>query len=141
MYHKVIIVGNLGADPEMRYTPTGTPVTHFRMAASRVFVDAEGNRKKVTTWFRVTAWGKLAEQCNEYLQKGRLVLVEGVLVPDESGNPRVWVGSDGTVRASYEVRAERVKFLGPRPAAPEEAIAEEGYEALPELGEEEEIPF
>ena len=147
MYHKIIIVGYLGTDPEMRYTPTGVPVTHFRVATNRRFTDAEGNQREVTTWFRVTAWRKLAEQCNEYLSKGRLVLIEGELNPDESGNPRVWVASDGTVRASYEVTALRVRFLGRAPEAPAEtapaieepATEEPSYEELPE--EEEEMPF
>ena len=140
MYHKIIIVGYLGTDPEMRYTPTGVPVTSFRVAANRRFTDAEGNLREVTTWFRVTAWRKLAEQCNEYLSKGRLVLVEGVLNPDESGNPRVWVGNDGTVRASYEVTAQRVRFLGKRP---EEAEEEPALEEIPEpeVEGEDEIPF
>ena len=142
MYHKIIIVGYLGTDPEMRYTPTGVPVTNFRVAANRRFTDSEGNQREITTWFRVTAWRKLAEQCNEYLSKGRLVLVEGVLNPDESGNPRVWVGNDGTVRASYEVTAQRVRFLGKAPVAPEEIVSEEPtYEDVPEPEEEEEIPF
>jgi len=135
MYQSVVIVGYLGTDPEMRYTPTGVPVTSFRVAVNRRWTTPEGEQKEKTTWFRVTAWRRLAETCNEFLRKGRLVLVEGELEPDESGNPRIWVGNDGVVRASYEITARRVKFLGPAPSA-EEAT----FEELPEVSEEE-IPF
>jgi single-strand DNA-binding protein len=118
MFHRVTIVGNLGVDPEVRYLPDGTPVANFRVAANTIYTDpTTKERKEVTIWFRVSAWGKLAEQCKEHLTKGRLVLVEGRLIPDESGNPRTWVGNDGTVRASYEVKAQTVRFLGPRPEA------------------------
>jgi len=70
MYHKIIIVGNLGRDPEMRYTPDGTPVTHFSVATNRRWTDQEGQQHDETTWWRVTAWGRQAEVCNQYLQKG-----------------------------------------------------------------------
>ena len=126
----------------MRYTPTGVPVTHFRVATNRRFTDAEGNQREITTWFRVTAWRKLAEQCNEYLRKGRLVLIEGELNPGEGGHPRTWVGSDGTVRASYEVTALRVRFLGPRPEEAGEEAPDLTEMPEPEAGvEDEEIPF
>ena len=115
MYHKVIIVGNLGRDPEMRYTPKGTPVTTFSVAANRNWTNADGTQGKETTWFRVSAWGRMAEVCNEYLAKGRQVLIEGELKPDpESGGPRVWTGNDGIARASFEVNARTVKFIGGR---------------------------
>jgi len=133
MYQKLIIVGRLGGDPEMRYTPEGVPVTHFSVATDRVWTDQNGEQQRETTWFRVTAWRKLAETCNQYLVKGQQVLVEGRLRPDpETGGPRVWVGNDGVARASYEVTALTVRFLAkPRGAPPEEA----------EVIEEEEIPF
>jgi len=139
MYQKVVIVGYLGTDPEMRYTPEGVPVTSFRVAVNRRWTTPEGEPRERTTWFRVTAWRRLAETCNEFLRKGRLVLVEGELEPDESGNPRTWVGNDGKVRASYEVTARRVLFLGPR----QEEAVEPGFEELPEpeVEAEEEIPF
>jgi len=134
MYQHIVIVGRLGADPEMRYTPSGAPVTTFRVATNRRYTDSEGNSHDETTWFRVTAWRRLAETCNQYLAKGRLVLVDGRLNPDESGNPRIWTGKDGVTRASYELTATAVKFLSPRG----EPVAEVGLgEELPE----EEIPF
>lgn len=115
MYQKVIIVGNLGRDPEMRYTPQGTPVTTFSVAANRKWTNADGTPGEETTWFRVTTWRRMAETCNQYLSKGRQVLIEGQLKPDpETGGPRVWTGNDGIARASFEVTARTVKFLGGR---------------------------
>ena len=132
MYQKIIIAGNLGRDPEMRYTPQGTPVTNFSVATNRKWTSADGTPGEETIWFRVTAWGKLGETCNQYLSKGRQVLVEGRLRPDpETGGPRVWTRQDGTAGASFEVTALNVRFLGRRDegaaAGPEEeAIEEEG---------------
>jgi len=113
VYQKLIIVGNLGRDPEMRYTPDGTPVTNFSMAVNRKWTNTDGSQGEETTWFRVTAWRRLAEVCNEYLQKGSQVFVEGRLTPDrETGGPRVYQRNDGSSGASYEVTAQAVKFLG-----------------------------
>ena len=139
MYHRITIVGYLGRDPEMRYTQDGTPVTNFSVATSRKWNRPDGSQGEETVWFRVSAWRRLAETCNEYLQKGRLVLVEGRLQPDDRGNPRTFTRNDGTPGASFEVTAQTVKFLGGRgevppaeaPGAPEEPPAETG----------EEIPF
>jgi single-strand DNA-binding protein len=140
MYQKLIIVGNLGRDPEMRYTPDGTPVTTFSVAANRRWTNADGSPGEETVWFRVTAWRRLAETCNQYLQKGRQVMIEGRLRPDPAtGGPRVWTGNDGVARASFEVTADTVKFLGGRGEAPP---PEEGGEPEEPLFEEEgEIPF
>lgn len=135
MYQKVIIVGNLGGDPEMRYTPSGTPVTNFSVATNRRWTDQQGELRDETTWFRVACWGKLAETTNQYLSKGRQVLIEGRMQPDQAtGGPRVWTGNDGVARASYEVFAENVRFLGGRPereAAPFEAPADLDEENVP----------
>ncbi len=128
MYHKLVLVGNLGRDPEMRYTPQGTPVTTFPVASSRKYNTADGTQKEETLWFRVTVWGKQAETVNQYLQKGRQVLVEGALVGDEKGGPRIWTANDGTARASFEVRAQTVRFLGKR-----EAVAAPGATPSPEV--------
>jgi single-strand DNA-binding protein len=139
MYQKVTIVGNLGNDPEMRYTASGVPVTRFSVATNRRWTGADGNQAEETVWFRVSAWRQLAETCNQYLSKGRQVLVEGRLVPDrESGGPRVWTGNDGVARSSYELSAITVQFLGGRgereEVSPPEAPEEPG-------GADEEIPF
>lgn len=115
MYHKITIVGNLGRDPEMRYTPSGQAVTNFNVATSRKWTNNEGQIQEETVWFRVSTWGKLAETCNQYLSKGRQVFVEGRMTVDkETGGPRVWTDQNGTPRASYEVTALDVKFLGTR---------------------------
>lgn len=113
MFHKLILVGNLGRDPEMRYTPSGQAVTTLNIATNRTWTQ-DGEQRKETVWFRVTVWGRQAETVNEYLRKGRQVLVEGRLNPDDNGNPRVWTGNDGQARASFEVTAQTVRFLGGR---------------------------
>jgi single-strand DNA-binding protein len=111
MYHTIIVVGNLGRDPEMRYTPSGQAVTNFSVATSRKYTDSNGKSVDETTWFRISAWGKQAEACNEYLRKGSKVLVEGRLNPDPAtGGPRIWQGANGA-GSSYEITASTVRFL------------------------------
>lgn len=138
MFHTIIIAGHLGRDPEMRYLPNGTPVTNFSVASNRRWTGQDGQTQEETIWFRVSAFGRLAETCNQYLSKGRPVLIEGRMRPDDSGNPRTWTGQDGAVRASFEVTAQTIRFLGRR----DEAVEPVGE--VPEFGEppeEEEIPF
>lgn len=106
-YQQIVIVGYLGKDPEMRYTPTGVPVTSFSMAVSRNWTDQSGQRQEKTIWFRVSAWRKLAETVSQYATKGRLVLVTG-----ELEEPRIYTDRDGTARTSLEVTAQNVRFLG-----------------------------
>ena len=105
MYQKLIIIGNLGSNPEMRFTPNGDPVTSFSVATSRKI-----KGESETTWFRVSVWGKQAESCNKYLTKGSKVLVEGRL----KAEPNVYQRKDGTWASSYEVTAETVRFLTPK---------------------------
>jgi single-strand DNA-binding protein len=106
MYHTIIIAGNLGKDPEMRYTPNGKAVTSFSVAVS----DGWGDNKR-TIWFRVSAWEQTAMTCNQYLKKGSKVLVEGRLQADENGGPRIWNKTDGSAAASFELSASSVRFL------------------------------
>jgi len=113
MFQKVILVGNLGRDPEMRYTPGGQAVCNLSVATNRTW-SRDGEQQKETAWFRVTVWGRQAETVNQYLKKGRSVLVEGRLNPDENGNPRIWTSNDGQPRASFEVTAQTIRFLGGR---------------------------
>jgi single-strand DNA-binding protein len=111
MYQKIIIVGHLGKKPEMRYTPSGQAVTSFSVASSRKYTSNE-QQVTETIWVRVSVWGKAAEACNTYLDKGALVLVEGRLTPDKaSGGPKIFQKQDGTSSASYEMTALEVKFL------------------------------
>ncbi len=143
MFHRVIIVGNLGRDPEMRYTPSGTPVTNFSVATNRTYTNSQGQQVKETIWFRVSAWGKQAEITSQYLRKGSRVLVEGRLVPDpNTGGPRLWTRQDGTVAASYEVHALTIRFLSSREET--EALAQGMGDSAPvdDLpAAEDEIPF
>ena len=109
MYQTIIIGGNVGRDPEMRYTPGRQAVTSFSVATNRQYTNNNGETVKETIWFRVSAWGKQAETCNQYLKKGSKVLVEGRLTADPAtGGPRVWTGQDGSTRASFEVSAGTV---------------------------------
>jgi single-strand DNA-binding protein len=115
MYHTIIIVGNLGKDPEMRYTPSGQAVTSFSVATSRKYTSSNGEQVNETIWFRVSAWGKTAETCNQYLKKGSKVLVEGRLTPDKNtGGPRIYQRQDGSSGASFEITAGTVRFLSSR---------------------------
>jgi single-strand DNA-binding protein len=113
MFQEITIIGNLGQDPELRYTPQGDPVTSFSLATNRKWTNASGQPGEETTWFRVSVWGKQAEACNQYLAKGRQVFVKGRLTPDKgTGGPRLWTDQHGQARASFEIRAMTVQFLG-----------------------------
>lgn len=157
MYQKVVLIGNLGSDPEMRYTPSGTAVTNFRIATSTAVSKERspecpagwkesynGRNWELTTWWRVTAWRQLAETCNQFLHKGSQVYVEGEIGGEATNgtqNPRVWTGNDGTPRASYEVTARMVKFVGARGERAEGGGYEEPEEPPPGFVEENDIPF
>ncbi len=134
MFQQTIIVGNLGRDPEMRYTPDGTPVTSFSVAVSRRWTTQDGQQQEKTTWFRVTAWRKLAETCNQFLTKGRQVLVIGDV------DCSAWSDkTSGEARATLELTARDVRFLGARgQAGPEEGGI--GGGGMAPRGEED-IPF
>ena len=140
MYHTIIIVGNLGRDPEMRYTPSGQAVTNLSVATSRQYTGSDGQQVKETIWFRVSVWGKQAETVNQYLKKGRSVLVEGRLVPDPAtGGPKIWQGQSGP-GAAYEVSATTVRFLGGR-GDDEGSSPSSGYSNAPMPAGDEDIPF
>ena len=161
MYHKVTILGNLGGDPEMRYTPGGTAVTNFNVATTTKVSKTRngeavscpngwkesynGKNWELTTWWRVTTWRQLAETCNQFLKKGSQVYVEGEVggtATDGSQNPTVWTGQDGTARARYEITARLLKFVGSRGGRTEGGASyEEPEEPPPGFVEESEIPF
>ena len=147
MYQQITLIGNLGQDPEMRYTPSGVAVTHFSVATSRSWTGQDGQRQEKTVWFRISAWRRLAETCNQYLTKGQRVLVVG-----EVEEPSTWTDREGNTRASLEVRARNVQFLSTR--AESEALAAgmgqsdgqgapmgDGPAADAGLSAEEDIPF
>jgi len=147
MYHKIIIVGYLGQDPEMRYTSSGQPVTNLSVATSRRWTGSDGQQHDETIWWRVAVWGRQAETCNEYLTKGRPVLVEGRMggdrLPQADGSeqivPHTWMGQDGQPRAQFEITARTVRFLGRGGEAPAARIP--GGLEEPPAEEEDEIPF
>lgn len=140
MYQKIIIAGNLGSDPEMRYMSDGTAVTNFSVATNRRWTNrGTGDQQEETTWFRVSVWRRQAEVANEYLSKGSQVLVEGRLRPDpQSGGPRIWTAQDGSARASFEITAETVRFIGSRDGG---GFSAEDSTGSPPVEEEDEIPF
>lgn len=115
MFQKIILVGNLGRDPQMNYTQSGTPVTNFSMATNEKWTSQDGQPMEKVTWWKVSVWGRSAEACNQYLVKGRQVLVEGRVNPDpETGGPRVYQRQDGSWGAQFEITALKVQFLGGR---------------------------
>ncbi len=141
-YHTIVIAGNLGRDPEMRYTPSGQAVTNFSIAVNESFTNNNGEKVKRTIWFRITAWGKQAEICNQYLKKGRMVLVEGRVTADpNTGGPRVWSGQDGQPRAQFEISAQTVRFLSSRGEDGGGAPMQGGGFEIAEMPPEDDIPF
>lgn len=140
MFHTLLIVGNLGRDPEMRYTPSGQAVTTFNVATNRKYTGSDGQMVKETTWFRVTVWGKQAETVSQYLKKGSSVLVEGRLTPDAAtGGPKIWTRQDGTAGSSFEVTAQTVRFLSGR--GDMEGGTPGGFEPGQAVQEGDDIPF
>jgi single-strand DNA-binding protein len=125
--NKVMIIGNLGRDPEMRYTPSGRPVTTFSVATSRTWNTAEGEKRVETEWFNVVAWSSLAEICKQHLSKGQQVYIEGRL------QTRHWDDTDGNKHASVEIVASEMIMLGER--------RESEGSTTDETIEEDEFPF
>jgi single-strand DNA-binding protein len=125
--NKLMIIGHLGRDPEMRYTPSGRPVTTFSVATSRSWHSADGERHEETEWFNVVAWGSLAEICNQHLHKGQQVYVEGRL------QTRRWEDSDGNKHYTIELVAKEMIMLGDKREAyiAEEQVGEDEGEELP----------
>ena len=123
----MIVIGNVGTDPEMRYTPNGNPVTSFRIATNRRWSSADGEQHEETEWFRVNAWNKLAENCNQYVTKGMKVYVEGRL----KSSP--WISNEGEPRAGNEITAFEVKFL--------DRASESGETDRPVAGDVEDLPW
>ena len=126
--NKVMIIGNLGRDPEMRYTPSGRPVTTFSVATSRAWNTSEGEKHVETEWFNVVAWSNLAEICKQYLTKGQQVYIEGRL------QTRHWDDQEGNKHTSVEIVANEMIILGERREASETGSDSESVE-------EEEFPF
>ena len=105
MFNKMTLIGNVGSDPEMRYTPNGNPVTSFSVATNRRYTTSEGEQREETEWFRVSAWNRLSETCNQYVVKGMRVYVEG------SFSSREWTDQEGQTRTSLEINCNEIRFL------------------------------
>ncbi|MFB0527656.1 MAG: single-stranded DNA-binding protein [bacterium] len=144
--NKVILIGRLGSDPELRYTPNGDAVANFRIATNRVWKDREGNQQERTEWHRIVAWRKLAERCGEYLRKGSHVYIEGRL------ETRSWEDKNGNRRYVTEIITNRMQMLDAKgevkaaeqTAAPEEVLGEKEFpqgEEIRESESEDDIPF
>jgi len=129
--NKVMIIGHLGRDPEMRYTPSGRPVTTFSVATSRSWKSSEGERRTETEWFNIVAWGSLAEICNQYLKKGQQVYIQGRL------QTRRWEDDDGNKRSTTEVVAREMIMLGDRRDRKEDEQEVDDREE----GDEDDFPF
>src|SRR5215831_4152997 len=137
-FNKITILGNLGRDPELRYTPQGTAVCDFSMATTEKRRDSSGEQQDLTTWFRVTFWGKQAEIASQYLAKGRQVYVEGRL------SQREWTDRDGNKRTSLEVNGTDLHFVGSRgddqQRSSEPPSRSSSASAAPTPADDEEIP-
>lgn len=131
--NKVMLIGRLGQDPELKYTPSGTAVVNFSLATSESWNDKSGEKQDRTEWHRVVVWGKLAELCNQYLAKGRQAFVEGSL------QTRSWEGKDGNKRYTTEINAKSVNFLGgnaPKKSVKESTPSPESAKAKPSSNSE-----
>jgi single-strand DNA-binding protein len=129
MFQKLVVVGNLGQDPDMRYMPDGRAVTNFSVATNRKWTNSDGSKGEETTWFRIAVWGNQAEACNQYLSKGRRVLVVGRLASDpQTGGPQLFERRDGSMGAAYNVTAQSVQFLSSNGTggSPEPETADDG---------------
>ena len=133
--NKVMIIGHLGREPEMRYTPSGRPVTTFTVATSRSWISADGERHTETEWFNIVAWGNLAEICKQYLTKGQQVYIEGRL------QTRRWEDKDGNKHNTTEIVAAEMMMLGERRDANHPPTDEISEEDIPGQTNEDNFPF
>jgi single-strand DNA-binding protein len=134
--NKVILIGRLGADPEIRYTPSGAEVANFRIATSEMWTNKNGEKEERTEWHRIVAWRGLAKICGEYLSKGRLVYIEGKI------RTRAWEDKDGNKRTTTEIEATEMKMLGGGGEAEKRTKEPDAaYAPPPPAKEEEDIPF
>jgi len=135
--NKVILIGNLGRDPEVRYTPSGTAVANFSVATTENWTNREGEKQSRTEWHRVVAWGRLGETCGEYLSKGSQVYIEGSIQTNE------WEDKEGSKRQTTEIRAWRMQMLGSRGSAnvPPEADLGGNAELAAKEPSDDDIPF
>jgi len=133
--NKVILIGNLGRDPELRYTQQGTAVANFSIATTENWTSREGKREERTEWHRIVAWGKTAELCSQYLSKGRTVYIEGRI------QTREWENKEGQKQRTTEIVAQTVQFLGARGGEGGGRSAGSGGTEEPPPPADDDIPF
>lgn len=131
--NKVILLGRLGQDPELKYTPGGSAVCNFSLATTEGWTDKQGQKQEKTEWHRVVVWGKLAELCNQYLAKGRQAFIEGRL------QTRAWDDKDGNKRYTTEILASTVQFIGGATASNNSANVDSSYAQSPAPAQEYQI--
>lgn len=129
--NKVILIGNLGQDPELRFTQAGVPVVNFNIATNEKWRDSEGNTQERTEWHRIIVWNKMGENCAKFLKKGSSVYIEGRL------QTREWEDNEGMKKKTTEIVAQRVQFLSPRPRS----LPEPSGVSMGDIPAEDEIPF
>ena len=138
--NKVILIGRLGKDPEMRFTPSGKAVTNFTLATNENWTDQSGERQERTEWHRIVTWGKLAENCAKLLSKGKQVYIEGRL------QTRQWDDRDGNKRYTTEIVANQMQILSPVESGGDKTLSDEApdlasHEGVPGSGEFDDVPF
>jgi len=134
--NKVILIGNLGTDPDLRYTPSGTPVANFSLATHEQWTNKQGNKEERTEWHRIVAWGKLGEICGQYLHKGSQVYIEGKI------RSRTWEDREGQKRYTTEIIALSMQMLGaPTRDLSQQEVPEDFPSDIPEPIPEDDIPF
>jgi single-strand DNA-binding protein len=121
MYAQITIIGNVGNDPEMRYTPNGIAVCNFSVAVNRTWTNAAGEQQQKTTWFRIQAWQRQAEVCSEYVKKG-----DRLLIVSENIESGAWVDRDGNTHSNIQLVPRIVRFLTPKSGHPGDIVAEDG---------------
>jgi len=141
MYQSLTLIGNLGKDPELRFTPSGQQVCNFSVATSEKWTGQDGQAHDKTIWWRVTCWGKQAENVNTYLKKGNRVLVVGRITGDDSGNPRTFTRTNGETGSSFEVTAQTIKFLTPKGEGGAATVTPTSTETADSWGGDDTLPF
>lgn len=120
MYAQIMIIGNVGTEPEMRYTPSGTSVCNFTVAVNRTWNTAAGEQKQSTTWYKIQAWQRQAEICAQHVKKGDRILVASEIIDCAS-----WIDRDGNARGNIQLVPRTVRFLTPKAAHPEDIVADD----------------
>ena len=140
MFHKVTGIGRLGRDPDFKFLPSGTGCANMNVAVNRTYTDSNAQKITETIWIRLVAWGNLAENCNQYLAKGKMIFFEGRLNADtETGGPKLFTRKDGTVGSNFEVTVQNVIFLSSK--SEDQAYQGQNQSGFSDDVDEDDIPF